>query len=149
MCGAGADGVKAMELPSGTLWLLALGSNAKSLGSLLIIVTSVIYCAAKDQTGERGRYERIWEIKYQPCLLAITTAKPNRGFTGGAADSGRAEKLISGLGKQNGDRLAAELVQIGNPAVPALLKILTNKNPTVRQRAAAGLGLIGEPRAAV
>jgi HEAT repeat protein len=68
-----------------------------------------------------------------------------------AATRRRVELLVAALAhKDGGERLHAreQLVEIGNPAVPALIEALGSPSENVRWEAAKALGMIRDPRAA-
>ncbi len=62
-------------------------------------------------------------------------------------DEKRIRELIQQLGTREWETAQAELIQVGRPAVPALIEALKDKEKTGRWRAAEALGDIGDDRA--
>src|SRR6267142_3400428 len=116
--------------------------------ALLCVIAAVstrcLAQAQKQQAEERRRYALMWRFKYEPCLLAVSN-RVTIGPRPNAAPELLAE-LIRNLGASGGDTAAAQLVRIGEPSVPILIDTLKKNNDSaVQRRAAAALGLIGDP----
>src|SRR5260370_3450170 len=122
-----------------------------ALGSVCMISMGLACAAGRAEAGlvtDGRHYEHVWYLEHLQCPLAVTGLPADQSMLSGPADGHQVEKLIRDLEGERGSAAVSELARIGKSAVPPLIRKLTSTMPKVRQRAAAALGLIGDPEAA-